>query len=55
MYVHVLLGICGCQISTSMRVIDLAPCGSWGLNLDLLDLVKSSLPTEPSCSVVIFI
>lgn len=30
-YVHLLLGVCGCE---SVRVSDLAPYGSWGLNLD---------------------
>lgn len=39
MYVHVLLGVCDCQISKSVRVIDFAPCGSWGLDLDLSGLV----------------
>lgn len=34
-YVHMLLGVCGCQkIIELVRVSDLTPCGSWGLNLD---------------------
>lgn len=39
MYVYMLLGVCDCQISKSVRVNDLAPCASWALHLDLSGLV----------------